>query len=57
MTDTSDKELSPQADQEGTPRTVSSSELLQGARMMIIEHAGQSYRLTITKNDKLILQK
>ena len=42
---------------EQPPRTVTSSELLQGARTLIITHAGQQYRLMITRNDKLILQK
>lgn len=39
------------------PRRVSSEELLRGARVLVIEHAGQSYRLLVTRNDKLILQK
>ncbi|QDU57645.1 hemin uptake protein HemP [Aeoliella mucimassa] len=38
-------------------RIVTSSELMQGGRTLLIEHTGQIYRLTITKNDKLILQK
>ena len=32
-------------------------ELLQGARMAVIVHDGQEYRLTLTSNDKLILTK
>lgn len=40
-----------------TPRQIESAELLHGAREVIIVHAGQSYRLLVTKNDKLILQK
>lgn len=38
-------------------REINSAELLQGAKVVIIEHAGQNYRLLVTKNDKLILQK
>jgi len=32
-------------------------ELLKGAQEIIIEHAGQDYRLRITSNGKLILTK
>jgi hemin uptake protein HemP len=38
-------------------RVVSSEELLQGQREVLIVHAGQVYRLLRTRNDKLILQK
>ena len=38
-------------------RVVTADELLQGHREMLILHAGQVYRLTRTRNDKLILQK
>ena len=33
------------------------SSLFQGSREIFIEHAGEMYRLTITRNGKLILQK
>lgn len=36
---------------------VSSEELLQGGRELWILHAGQVYRLMLTRNNKLILQK
>jgi hemin uptake protein HemP len=39
------------------PRVISSQELLAGAKLLVIDHAGQQYRLTVTKNGKLILQK
>lgn len=39
------------------PRTVQSEELLQGAREIRIEHEGETYRLLVTRNEKLILQK
>jgi hemin uptake protein HemP len=38
-------------------RVVTSAELFAGARVVVIEHAGQQYRLLITRNDRLILQK
>ena len=39
------------------PRIISSEELFGGAKLVVIDHAGEQYRLTITKNGKLILQK
>ena len=36
---------------------ISSSNLLGGRRELVIEHAGQEYRLRLTRNDKLILTK
>ena len=36
---------------------VTSAELLKGERQVLILHAGQEYRLQVTKNDKLILTK
>jgi hemin uptake protein HemP len=39
------------------PRILSSTELFVGSRVVVIEHAGQQYRLLITRNDRLILQK
>lgn len=38
-------------------RTVASADLFGGARNVVIEHAGEQYRLTVTRNNKLILQK
>jgi hemin uptake protein HemP len=37
--------------------TVRSEELLQGGREVRIVHSGQVYRLQVTRNNKLILQK
>lgn len=45
---------------EGSPaetRVYASADLFAGARVVVIEHAGQQYRLLITRNDRLILQK
>ena len=38
-------------------RILRSEELFAGERMIMIEHAGAQYRLMITRNDRLILQK
>ncbi|WP_428307726.1 hemin uptake protein HemP [Lacipirellula sp.] len=39
------------------PRSVSSEELFQGQRMACIHHDGKVYRLLLTRNNKLILQR
>lgn len=39
------------------PRVISSNDLLQGNREVLIEHAGERYRLLLTRNGKLLLQK
>lgn len=39
-----------------TPR-INSGRLLSGGNELVIEHAGQEYRLRLTRNDKLILTK
>ena len=36
---------------------VDSRRLLAGGRELVIDHAGQQYRLRLTRNDKLILTK
>ena len=36
---------------------IDSRRLLAGSREIVIEHAGQEYRLRLTRNDKLILTK
>ncbi|TAH47183.1 MAG: hemin uptake protein HemP [Gammaproteobacteria bacterium] len=36
---------------------IESERLLQGGRDLLIDHAGQQYRLHLTRNDKLILTK
>ena len=38
-------------------RTVRSDELFAGARVVLIQHADEIYRLMITRNNRLILQK
>ncbi|BBO34907.1 hemin uptake protein HemP [Lacipirellula parvula] len=39
------------------PRNLQSAELFQGARVVEITHAGETYRLLLTRNNRLILQK
>jgi hemin uptake protein HemP len=39
------------------PRRIPSGQLLSGGNELVIEHAGQEYRLRLTRNDKLILTK
>ncbi len=38
-------------------RVVDAASLLAGARQVVIEHEGKLYRLSLTKNNRLILQK
>lgn len=38
-------------------RAVSSEDLFQGGREVLIVHAGETYRLRLTRNGKLILNK
>lgn len=46
------------ARQDGTPsQTLTSTELMQGRREIVIEHQGERYRLQQTRNGKLILTK
>jgi hemin uptake protein HemP len=47
----------PQETRPNGPRTIHSDELFAGQRVLMIEHAGQCYRLLITRNERLILQK
>lgn len=38
-------------------RVIRSEEIFAGERVVLIQHAGERYRLLITRNDRLILQK
>ncbi len=38
-------------------KTVSSADLFQNSKVIVIRHAGEEYRLNITSKDKLILTK
>jgi len=37
--------------------TIQAEQLLQGHRQVLIEHGGETYRLVLTRNNKLLLQK
>ena len=54
-----DRGLTPSCAPRGVipPRIIRSEELFAGGKLVVIDHAGEQYRLTITKNGKLILQK
>lgn len=41
----------------GNRQRIQSTSLLQGNRELLIAHAGEEYRLRLTRNDKLILTK
>jgi len=38
-------------------RVVRSEDLFAGGRVVLIQHGGEQYRLLVTRNDRLILQK
>jgi len=42
---------------DGAHKRIESHRLLSNGRELVIEHAGQEYRLRLTRNDKLILTK
>jgi hemin uptake protein HemP len=47
----------PQIPMPSGARLVDSEDLLQGAKTLVIRHAGEYYRLIVTRNDKLVLHK
>lgn len=54
--DSSEREARP-AGQGRTVRRVTTEDLLQGGNELIIAHRGDEYRLRVTSNGKLILNK
>ncbi|HBN74417.1 MAG TPA: hemin uptake protein HemP [Planctomycetaceae bacterium] len=56
-----DNDLPPQSPQNNASSTekdrISFSELSRGKREVLLEHEGQLYRLRLTRNGKLILNK
>ena len=44
-------------DENREPPRYASADLFQGARVIVITHAGEAYRLLLTRNNRLILQK
>jgi hemin uptake protein HemP len=53
----SDQTLQAELGADTRNKRIDSSRLLAGSREVVIEHAGQEYRLRLTRNDKLILTK
>lgn len=47
----------PSAQVTGSSGVIQASRLFQGNQEILIDHKGETYRLRITKNDKLILTK
>ncbi|MCP4193751.1 MAG: hemin uptake protein HemP [Planctomycetaceae bacterium] len=43
--------------EESSPRMVNSRDLLDGRRELRIRHRGEIYRMLLTRNGKLMLQK
>jgi hemin uptake protein HemP len=39
------------------PPKFDSQDLFQGSKLVVITHAGETYRLLLTRNNRLILQK
>jgi hemin uptake protein HemP len=55
---TNDKPPRPEErDSTEAPKTISAGDLFEGQREILIEHEGETYRLRITRRNKLILQK
>lgn len=48
---------SPATETPAEPPRFDSHELFQGSRVVVINHAGETYRLLLTRNNRLILQK
>lgn len=44
-------------EEKSAPRVLNSEELFAGQRTVVIQHGDEQYRLLITRNDRLILQK
>jgi hemin uptake protein HemP len=49
--------VKPVAQRPPLPEVISAAVLLRDRRELLIEHAGERYRLSLTKNGKLILTK
>jgi len=57
MTEASSTTTDQAGEEPARPREIASADLLQGARSILIRHDGQAYRLLLTRNNRLILQK
>lgn len=47
----------PESRPASAPREITSAEILRGAKEVLIRHGEETYRLILTRNDKLILHK
>ena len=47
----------PSGDRPGLPETIAADRLFRGQQEVLIRHQGETYRLRITRNGKLILNK
>ncbi|HEX6963257.1 MAG TPA: hemin uptake protein HemP [Lacipirellula sp.] len=47
----------PKSSTSAEPLRISSEDLFRGGRTLLIAHQGEEYRLLITRNNRLILQK
>lgn len=58
MTSDPPKDASEADDSGRTPvRSLTTDDLFRGEKLLIIRHAGEDYRLMLTRNNRLILQK
>ena len=57
MTDHEDSKSQPHPDPAEVKGPISASTLFQGRQQVLIEHEGEIYRLMLTRNNKLLLQK
>ena len=57
MEDPPEKQKSEMPEELQKVRAIDSGKLLQGQNMLLIRHAGEDYRLILTRNNRLILQK
>jgi len=58
MSDRKGQEPEPRGSQDPpTSQPIAASTLFQGQQQALIEHEGEIYRLVLTRNNKLLLQK
>lgn len=57
MNASDDQKPEPPADNSLGKRPIPSSSLFQGQQQVLIQHDGEIYRLVLTRNNKLLLQK
>jgi hemin uptake protein HemP len=57
MAETTERQKAGSEPQPAAPPAIDARALFRGAREVWIEHAGERYRLRITRRNKLLLQK